>query len=249
MPAEARVAGPKTAHAHQFEDAGQQREAVTLGMWVFLVTEILFFGGLFLAYAVYRWSFPAAFTLASRHLDVLLGGVNTVVLIGSSLTMAFAVHAAQTGRRRALSLFLLLTMLLGGVFLGIKAVEYHAKFVERLIPGASFMMSEENAPAHFDPATDPAIAAGVPSVDPGAEADLQRHAQIFFSLYFAMTGMHALHMVIGLGLLTWLLFGAARGRFRPGADAPVEIVGLYWHFVDIIWIFLFPLLYLIGRHA
>src|SRR5262245_15142162 len=128
------------AFAHQFEDAAQQREAVTLGMWTFLVTEILFFGGLFTAYTVYRWSFPAAFAIASRHLDVVLGGVNTVVLICSSLTMAMAVHAAQLGKRRALIIYLILTMLLGGAFLGIKAVEYRHKYIEHLIPGSSFKM-------------------------------------------------------------------------------------------------------------
>ena len=247
MPTEAHAAA--AAHAHQFEDAGQQRDAVTLGMWAFLVTEILFFGGLFTAYTVYRWSFPAAFALSSHHLDVLLGGVNTVVLICSSLTMALAVHAAQLGRRRGLVVFVLLTMLLGGAFLGIKAVEYYHKYTEHLIPGHSFAMAHHAGPAHVDPALDAAIAGGVPSVNPGVAADLQRHAQIFFSLYFAMTGMHALHMVVGLGLLGWLVLGARRGRFSREYNSPVEIVGLYWHFVDIVWIFLFPLLYLIGRHA
>jgi cytochrome c oxidase subunit 3 len=246
MPAEAHAA--TAAHAHQFEDAAQQREAVTLGMWAFLVTEILFFGGLFTAYTVYRWSFPAAFALSSHHLDVMLGGVNTVVLICSSLTMALAVHAAQVGRRRGLEVFLLLTMLLGGAFLGIKAVEYTHKYHEHLIPGPSFAMAEAG-PANVNPALDAPIAAGVPSVDPGVAEDLQRHAQIFFSLYFAMTGMHALHMIVGLGLLAWLVLAARAGRFSPEYNSPVEIVGLYWHFVDIVWIFLFPLLYLIGRHA
>jgi cytochrome c oxidase subunit 3 len=242
------AAGAAT-HAHQFEDAAQQRDAVTLGMWTFLVTEILFFGGLFLAYAIYRWSFPSAFALASRHLDITLGGVNTVVLIASSLTMALAVHAAQTGAGRTLLGFLLLTILLGGVFLGIKAVEYHHKFEEHLIPGASFRMPVSETPLPGDIPPDQAIAAGSPSNALPAPAEIQRHAQIYFSLYFAMTGMHALHMVIGLGLLAWLALQCRKGRFTPAYFAPVEIVGLYWHFVDIVWIFLFPLLYLVGRHA
>jgi cytochrome c oxidase subunit 3 len=216
-------------------------------MWAFLVTEILFFGGLFLAYAIYRWSFPAAFALSSHHLDITLGGVNTVVLIASSLTMALAVHAAQTGARRGLLGFLLLTLLLGAGFLGIKAVEYRHKYLEHLIPGPAFSMPPGEGPAR-NVAPDPAVAAGVPAEELPASADLQRHAQIFFSLYFAMTGMHALHMVIGLGLLAWLLLQARLGRFSPATHAPVEIVGLYWHFVDIVWIFLFPLLYLVGRH-
>ena len=206
--------------AHHFEDAAQQKEAATLGMWVFLVTEILFFGGLFAAYAVYRSSYPEAFAAASHHLDVFLGGFNTAVLLLSSLTMALAVHAAQLGKRNAVILFLALTLLLGGTFLAVKGVEYHHKFEEHLVPGPSFSF-------------------------PGPEGV---HAQLFFSLYFGMTGMHALHMVVGAGLLLWLIAKARRGRFSRAYYTPVEMVGLYWHFVDIVWIFLFPLLYLLGRH-
>jgi len=247
MPAEAHATAH---HAHQFEDAAQQREAVTLGMWAFLLTEVLFFGGLFTAYAIYRWSFPAAFAVASHHLDIVLGGVNTVVLICSSLTMAMAVHSAQSGKRAGLLGYLALTLALGTTFLGIKTVEYHHKYVEHLIPGATFHMEVEGPLAHRESlSSDAVVAAGVPTADPGEAADLQRHAQIFFSLYFAMTGMHALHMIIGLGLLTWLFLAGRRGRFTPAYNSPVEIIGLYWHFVDIVWIFLFPLLYLIGRHA
>ncbi len=198
----------------------QQKDASAFGMWVFLVTEILFFGGLFTAYTVYRHQYARAFAEASRHLDVRLGTFNTAVLILSSLTMALAVFAAATGRRKALIGFLILTMALGGVFLGVKVVEYGHKFEDRLVPGPAF---------HY----------------PGANA---RQVEIFFSLYFAMTGLHALHMIVGIGLLTVLTFMARRGRFTPEYSTPVEICGLYWHFVDIVWIFLFPLLYLIGRH-
>jgi cytochrome c oxidase subunit III len=205
---------------HHFDDPAQQSEAATLGMWAFLATEVLFFGGLFTAYAVYRSTYPEAFAEASRHLDVTLGTINTVVLIGSSLTMAMAVWAAQTGRRLQQVLFLIGTILLGSVFLGIKAVEYGHKFHEHLVPGPHFAF-------------------------PGAEP---AHSQIFFSLYFVMTGMHALHMVIGIGLLAVLTVRAHLGRFTPVYNAPVEITGLYWHFVDIVWIFLFPMLYLIGLH-
>jgi cytochrome c oxidase subunit 3 len=198
----------------------QQRDASSLGMWVFLVTEILFFGGLFLAYTVYRSQYARAFAEASRHLDITLGTFNTVVLIVSSLTMALAVFSAATGRRRALLVFLIATMVLGGVFLGVKAVEYGHKFHDHLVPGAHFRF-------------------------PGPYA---RQAEIFYSLYFAMTGLHAAHMIIGIGILTVLVLQARKGRYGPDYYTPVEVSGLYWHFVDIVWIFLFPLLYLIGRH-
>jgi cytochrome c oxidase subunit III len=209
------------ALAHHFDSLEQQKEASTLGMWVFLATEVLFFGGLFLTYTVYRNLYPGAFAAASRELDVLLGGVNTAVLITSSLTMALAVHAAQTGNRRALMLLLVATMALGGVFLGIKSVEYYHKFVEHHVPGPSFQF---------------------------AEPEYAKNAQLFFSLYFMMTGLHALHMIIGIGIMLFMLWWAWNGTITPEYHAPIEISGLYWHFVDIVWIFLFPLLYLIGRH-
>jgi len=207
--------------AHQFDTLEQQTEATTLGMWVFLVTEVLFFGGLFLVYTVYRRWYPDAFVAASHELDVTLGTINTAVLITSSLTMALAVHAAQLGRRKALMLFLVATMILGGVFLGIKSLEYYHKFAEHHVPGPGFQFEKE----YF------------------------RHAQIFFSLYFLMTGLHALHMIIGFGIMVWMLIWAWNGTITKEYFSPIEISGLYWHFVDIVWIFLFPLLYLIGRHA
>ena len=206
--------------AHQFDDVEQQRRAGSLGMWAFLVNEVMFFGGLFGTYAVYRIAYPHAFHDGSHHLDVVLGTVNTAVLIASSLTMALAVWSAEHERRRPLMGFLTATLALGMVFVGIKIVEYHDKWVHHLVPGPRF---------HW-PGTDGA------------------HVQVFYSLYFAMTGFHALHMLVGFGLLTWLLVDARRGRFGGAYWAPVEMVGLYWHFVDIVWIFLFPLLYLIGRH-
>ena len=207
---------------HHFDNLDQQFEASALGLWLFLVTEILFFGGLFLAYLVYRLTYPQAFAEASHELDVVLGGVNTAVLIGSSLTMAMAVWSAQLGRRSGQLLFLGLTIGLGLVFLGIKAVEYSAKFEHHLGPGANF---------HFESARDPI------------------HSQLFFSLYFVMTGLHALHMVVGIGLMAVLFVMAYKGRFTRSYHTPVEVSGLYWHFVDIVWIFLFPLLYLIDRHG
>lgn len=208
-----------TALEHQFDDLEQQHEASWLGMWVFLTTEVMFFGGLFLGYAVYRGSYAHAFGMASEHLDIALGTINTAVLLCSSLTMALAVHATQLGNKRTAVIFLLITIALGSVFLGIKGVEYYHKYEESLIPGHNFQF--ENA-------------------DP-------RHAQIFFSFYFVMTGMHALHMVIGIGLLAVMALLTRAGRFSPEHAAPIEIAGLYWHFVDIVWVFLFPLLYLIDR--
>ena len=215
MPDEAHALAPH--QQHQFESVEQQADTSRLGMWAFLVTEVLFFGGLFAAYTVYRIQFPQAFTEASHHLDYIIGAFNTAVLISSSMTMALAVHAAQIGNRHRLVIFLALTILLGSVFLGVKVFEYHEKFVHHLVPGPHF---------HFE----------------GAHG---REAQLFFGLYFAMTGMHAVHMIIGIGMLSTLLVMSARGRFSPEYNTPVELAGLYWHFVDIVWIYLFPLLYLI----
>jgi cytochrome c oxidase subunit 3 len=206
---------------HHFDDMGQQAEASTLGMWVFLVTEIMFFGGLFMAYLVYRTASPEAFREASHHLNVVYGTINTAVLICSSLTMAFAVRSAQTSQpARTQVQWLLLTMFLGAVFLGIKVIEYGEKFRDHIVPGPYFTW-EGRYPA-------------------GAE--------MFYSLYFAMTGLHALHMVVGIGIMTVIAFMAYKRQFDSAYYTPVEVAGLYWHFVDIVWIFLFPLLYLIGRH-
>ena len=207
--------------AHQFDDIEQQREAGTLGMWAFLITEILFFGGMFMAYVLYRTKFPESFAAASAHLNWRLGAANTAVLIISSLTMALAVYYSQTGDRKKLMLFLVLTMILGATFLGVKAYEYYTKWVDHLIPGFGFDWH-----GHGDP----------------------QHVQMFYFIYFMMTGVHALHMIIGLGIMTVILIMAKRGRFTPEYHSPVEISGLYWHFVDIVWIFLFPLLYLLGAH-
>ena len=212
--------------AHQFEDLEQQQEADALGIWIFLVTEIMFFGGLFAAYAIYRWLYFAAFQAGSHVLDIRLGATNTIVLLASSLTMALSVRSAQTGNRRAVVLFLVATMILGGTFLGIKAVEYNQKFVEHVVPGLDWAPEGQT----------------LARLAPGGLG----HAEMYFIFYFAMTGLHALHMIIGMCLLLWLVLRARKGSFTPHYFAPVEVVGLYWHFVDIVWIFLFPLLYLIG---
>jgi len=205
--------------AHQFDDYEQQQEASTMGMWLFLATEILFFGGLFLGYTVYRGMYPAAYGEASRHLDIVLGTINTAVLLCSSLTMAMAIHEAQLGNRRMVILFLILTMVLGAAFLGIKFYEYYQKYVEHLVPGAGFVW----------------------------EGPDSTHASLFFIFYFVMTGMHAVHMIIGLGVMTVMVVLSARGKFNSIYYSPLELGGLYWHFVDIVWVFLFPLLYLVER--
>jgi cytochrome c oxidase subunit 3 len=208
------------ALAHQFDDLEQQHDASTLGMWIFLVTEVMFFGGLFAGYAVYRNLFPHAFAEGSRLCEVTLGAINTAVLICSSLTVAMAVHSAQLGKRKLIILFLVLTMLLGAAFLGIKFLEYWHKYEEHLIPGHGFQYDSPDSQA----------------------------VQLFVCFYFGMTGLHALHMVVGLGIMTVMTILAWRGRFTTAHYAPLEVAGLYWHFVDIIWIFLFPLLYLVDLH-
>jgi cytochrome c oxidase subunit 3 len=226
---------------HHFENMEQQREAGTLGMWVFLVTEIMFFGGMFLAYTLFRYQHPAAFVSASNHLDITLGAVNTAVLIVSSFTMAMAVFATQVGKRQLTIICLILTMILGAGFLGIKAVEYREKYRDSLIPGRLIPWRPFNPAVAQHGEKDPHK---LHLID-GANV---KNVELFYWIYFAMTGMHALHMVIGFGLLAWLLAGSLKGRYTPAWYTPVEMIGLYWHFVDIVWIFLFPLLYLLGRH-
>ena len=192
-----------------------------VGIWLFLASEVMLFGALFSSYILLRvGASPGSWP--HGLLNIPIGTFNTAVLITSSLTMALAVHAAQLGQRRLLMIFLVATMILGAVFLGIKAVEYYDKYVHHHIPGRTFA---------FEP------------------VEQARHAQIFFSLYFAMTGLHALHMIIGLGIMSVMLWISWRGMISAEYYTPIEISGLYWHFVDIVWIFLFPLLYLIGRHA
>jgi len=222
-------AGPHDAPPelrHHFVDLPAQREASALGMWVFLVTEVLFFGGMFTAYAIYRAIYRTAFEEASNLLDIKLGAFNTAVLIMSSLTMALAVWASSQGKKNLIILFLILTILLGGAFLGVKVIEYKQKFDHHEVPGPHFAPLNEKTHQPLPP-----------------------QSELFFSLYFCMTGLHALHMIIGIGLLTWLILKARRGVFTPRYNTPVDMVGLYWHFVDIVWIFLFPLLYLLGRHT
>lgn len=206
---------------HQFDDAEQQREAATMGMWLFIATEILLFGGMLLGYTVYRNAYPQAFAEASRHTLIAFGGTNTAVLLISSTVMAFAVRAARENRRGLLALLLLITASLGALFLVIKGFEYAREIHEHLLPGKGFQID----------ATEPA------------------HAQMFFYIYWLTTGVHAFHVTIGVVLITFFALRAWFTDAFRNHDIPVDLLGLYWHFVDIVWVFLFPLIYLVDRHS
>jgi len=210
------VSAPATPLPEAYADARQRDVANHLGMWAFLATEILFFGGLFLAYFIYRSTYAAGFA-GSRTLNFWRGTLNTAVLLGSSLTMALGDAYIKQGRRRPLQFCLAATAVLGSVFLAVKASEYQEMYAKHLLPGRGF--------------------------EPGAAPGLQ----LFVLLYFTMTGLHAFHMLVGLGLMVWLLRQNQRGRFTAAQHAPIEMFGLYWHFVDCVWVFLYPLLYLIPR--
>ena len=262
------MSGAQTGHlAHHFDNAEQQFESGKLGMWIFLATEILLFGGLFCTYAVYRSNHPEIFVYAHRFLDKTLGAINTAVLICSSFTMALAVRAAQLGRTKALVRLLAATIALAFCFLGIKAVEYEHKWKEGLLWGRRFHATLEQPAAARKPAPQPSAPVGInpeertlippAAVGPrGLARPGQRtldeealgppkNVQTFFAVYFLMTGLHGIHVIAGMVVLTLVLLRARRGEFGPGYFTPVDLVGLYWHLVDLIWIYLFPLLYLI----
>jgi cytochrome c oxidase subunit III len=235
----------------QFKTLEQQKTTASLGMWIFLVTEVMFFGGIMLAYTINRHEYFFAFALGSKTLSLTLGTTNTIVLLSSSFTMAMGVWSAQTGRLKLLPIFLTLTILLGFVFFGIKYVEYAQKFHHHLVPGRNFDITYcVNNPSKCEDisAQDLQVERAEIEEAQANDPDLNAHAQLYYSAYFGMTGLHALHMVIGAGLLFWLLHGSLRRMFTPEWNTPVDLVGLYWHFVDIVWIYLFPLLYLIDRH-
>jgi cytochrome c oxidase subunit 3 len=201
----------------QFDSPAQQQEASRLGMWAFLSTEIMFFGGLFVGYIVYRHAYPHAFDEAGRHTDLFYGTLNTAILLTSSLTMALAVHASEKGRQKWIVRNLLLTVFLALCFLGVKGMEYTEDIHKHLVPGPKFGLTG-------------------------------KAVELFFYFYWAMTGLHAIHVMIGIGVLSVMAFRAHRGRFNAQYHTPVEVSGLYWHFVDIVWIYLYPLLYLLGRN-
>ena len=215
----------------QFDDLEQQHEASLLGMWLFLATEVLFFGGLITAYAVYRSTSPREVALASHYMNVPLGCLNTVILLGSSLTMALAVRAAQLRAHRDLLLWLGLTLALGTGFLGVKAIEYSEEYHERLVPGWNFELPEkEGSEIERE------------SLNPG-------RFEMFFVLYFFMTGLHAIHLIVGIALVGVMAYLSWRRWFSGGGATQIEVTGLYWHFIDIVWVFLYPMLYLIDVHS
>lgn len=217
---------PEGAHephpfmAHHFNTPGQQAGAAKLGMWAFLATEILMFSGLFLAYFIVRMHYPDMVLAAHEHLQKEAGAINTVVLIFSSVTMALAVRAAQVGDQPAIKRNLLLTIGCACIFLVVKYFEYSAKIHHGMLPGRFYSALEHGY-------------------------IIEGHPHIFFAVYFCMTGLHGFHVLVGIGVLTWILIRANKGHFGPRYYTPVENVGLYWHLVDLIWIFLFPLLYLV----
>ena len=218
--------------AHHFENLDQQRDANALGMWLFLGSEILFFGAVFTAYAVMRSLQTDGFTLACRQLDSTLGGINTAVLLTSSLSMALAVWAAQTKNRKVLQLCLGLTILFGLTFIAIKGYEWHHEYEQGLVPGTSFGTKPDGTPTDFKLPESPT-------------SETLKGTQMFFLFYFTITGVHALHMIVGLGVLAVQWVMAMRSDFGVRDYGPIEVAGLYWHFVDVVWIFVFPLLYLL----
>jgi cytochrome c oxidase subunit III len=203
----------------QFATLAQEREVATLGIWLFLATEVLFFGGMLTSYLTYRMLYSDGFAAAGQHTKIVIGSVNTAVLLTSSLFMALAVRAAKLGRQHRIILWLVLTAALGLLFEGLKGLEYYKEYEEHLVPGLNFLFPEPHAKA----------------------------AELFFLLYFVLTAIHALHLLIGLGVISVMIALTARGRFNSAYHTPIEVTGLYWHFVDIVWIFLYPLIYLVGR--
>jgi cytochrome c oxidase subunit 3 len=214
------------AHWHHFDDLEHQQQTTLFGMWVFLTTEVLIFGGMFTGYTVYRMQYAAAFAAASQHLNLWIGGANTLVLLTSSLTMVLAVHAVKHGLHRTTVVQLVLTAALGSTFLGLKAVEYYLDYRENLIPGWAFDPAQWSAP----------------NVRP-------QNVELFLIFYYCLTGLHAVHLLIGIVIVLVLAWLARRKHFSAGYYAPIESWGLYWHFVDVVWVFLLPLLYLIGSRA
>lgn len=220
--------GHDPALHHQYEDIGQQNESYLIGMWTFLVTEVMFFGALFFTYSLERWNYQYDFWVAHEHCDVTLGATNTTILLFSSFTMVLAVQAAQLKKREHVIGYLLATVACACGFLIIKSFEYTSKFMDRLYPGINFT-------------TSPEVFHNAPNVN-------MNHAQMFYGLYFAMTGLHGVHVLVGIGVLLALVrLWVIRAKSVTLDFIPTELCGLYWHFVDLVWIFLFPLFYLMPK--
>ncbi len=254
----ATVEGPV---AHHFNNMGQQLATVRFGMWIFLVTEVLFFGGALCAYTAYRVWYPKDFEAGSAALNVGIASVNTFLLLTSSLTITLAIRAAYVQNRAGLMRYLLLTIVLGSAFLGLKAREYYLDYEEGLIPGPATVMHkqtvmengrevEKEVPvSKFNLALEEALKREKFKGEAGKDYDPQR-VQLFFMFYYSLTGLHVLHMIIGIGLLTWQLIFAKIGFFdHQSRYVYIEVMSLYWHFVDMVWMFLLPLLYLAGPHS
>ena len=245
LPAQADSHGAHT-YAHQFDNASQQHEVAALGMWCFLATEVLFFGAVFSAYSIYRHAYPEEFKVGSLRLYAWIGAINTGVLLCSSLTVALGIRAAHLMDRVTIFRCLLATFVLGAMFLAIKSTEYVIDYREHLIPDLNFKLEEkdfDNIPQydHNPPAYEST------PIDKGEEAKqvFEHHVELFFLFYFTMTGIHALHMVIGITIMLILAIRVKHGAYQYQNHNSIEMTGLYWHFVDVVWIFLFPLLYLI----
>ncbi len=231
---------------HYFISSEQQFDAAKLGMWLFLVTEILLFGGMFVAYGIYRSMYPELFVEASTQLNTVMGGINTLVLLASSLTVAWAIRCAQTDNQRGLFWNLVATVCLAGVFMVIKYFEYTHKFHLGIFPGSHYTFFAEGTPFTL-PGVEAAAEHGGGHHIPEGELPLtNQRAGLFFSIYYVMTGIHGIHVLIGMIAISTLAVKAWKGKYSSAWYTPVENVGLYWHVVDIIWIFLFPLMYLIS---
>lgn len=204
----------------QFSSPEQQRQTTSIGMWIFLMTEVMLFGGLFVAYTVYRFSHPQACDIGSSEMEATIGAINTGVLICSSLTMALAVYSSEIGNQKMIMIYLLLTMLIGIIFLALKMTEYYDHWQDHKVPGFWFVQHGAHAP----------------------------EVQMFFVFYFIMTGLHALHMTIGISVLAVLLFRTSIGSFNAGYHTPIDMGGLYWHFIDVVWVFLYAIFYIPGLH-
>ena len=216
--------------AHQFEDSEQQKESAALGMWAFLATEVLLFAGLFLVYIIYRNWYHPGFVIGSHSLNVFLGTVNTFVLLASSLCVALSIHRAQMNDSKGIVFFLILTILLGLTFFVVKGFEWNADYHEGLVPW--FNWNDQ-------------IGVGM---EDGQLVDRNYQVKMFMTLYFIMTSTHAVHMIVGAGILIYLAVKARKGAYNAKYHTPLEMGGLYWHFVDIVWVFLVPTLYLIDLY-